>query len=441
MKKNLLIIIITIFCTPVFSQTKVTTDTISLSILQAIDFALVHNSTLKNAYADLAIAEQTVKETKAIGLPNISGQLQFQNAIQKQVFVFPVNNVPTPIRVGNKYNTVAGINASWLLLDGTYLIGLKAAKEFTSLSKKAASKTESDIKIDVAKTYFSALILKENLYLVNASYQTLEKTYNQVKVTNKEGFIEELDVDRIKLQLNNSNVSKRKLIDQYDVLLGLLKFKIGMPEEHPIKITDNIDDINNRFMAPDTSSVLDLNNRTDFMLLQQQLNLTKLNVQRYKFGKYPNLVGAFIYQQSNFGEKIDYSKWYDNYFVALQLNVPILSGFSNDAKIQKAKIEQLKLENTIGNVENGLKLEVFQARQKYLNAIDYSVQQKENLELANKILKVTTIKYNEGVGSNLEMITANQDVKQSQTNYFGALYDLLVAKLDYQVALGQQIKL
>ena len=175
--------------------------------------------------------------------------------------------------------------------------------------------------------------------------------------------------------------------------------------------------------------------------MQQQLNLTKLNVQRYKFGKYPNLVGAFTYQQSNFGEKIDYSKWYDNYFVALQLNVPILSGFSNDAKIQKAKIEQLKLENTIGNVENGLKLEVFQARQKYLNAIDYSVQQKENLELANKILKVTTIKYNEGVGSNLEMITANQDVKQSQTNYFGALYDLLVAKLDYQVALGQQIKL
>lgn len=441
MKNKLILVLLATLCSNVHSQSKVTSDTTSLSILHAVDYALTHNSTLKNAYADIAIANQTVKETKAIGLPNISGQVQLVDAIQKQVFVFPVNGVATPIRVGNKYTTTASINASWLLLDGSYFIGLKAAKEYTALSKKAASKTESDIKIDVAKTYFSALILKENLELLNTSYLTLEKTYNQVKATNKEGFIEELDVDRLKLQLNNLNVSKQKLIDQFTIVLGLLKFKIGMPQEQPIKITDKIDDINNRFIAPDTASVLDLNNRTDYLLLQQQLGLSKLNIQRYQFGKYPNLAGAFTYQQSNFGEKIDFSKWYDNYFLALQLNVPIFSGFSNNAKIQKAKIETVKLENTIRNVENGLKLEVFQARQKYLNAIDYSIQQKENLELANKILRITTIKYNEGVGSNLEMITANQDVKQSQTNYFTALYDLLVAKLDYQVALGEQIKL
>ncbi len=441
MKNKLLIVLFATLCTKVHSQTKTITDTTSLSILQAIDYALTHNSTLKNAYADIAIAAQTVKETKAIGLPNVNGQVQLVDAIQKQVFVFPINGVATPIRVGNKYTTTAAINASWLLLDGSYFIGLKAAKEYTALAKKAASKTESDIKIDVAKTYFSALILKENLELLNASYTTLEKTYNQVKATNKEGFIEELDVDRLQLQLNNLKVSKQKLIDQYAIVLGLLKFKIGMPEEQPIKITDKIDDINNRFMAPDTASKLDLNNRTDYMLLQQQLGLSKLNIQRYQFGKLPNLAAAFTYQQSNFGEKIDYSKWYDNYFLAFQLNVPIFNGFSNDAKIQKAKIEHIKLENTIKNAENGLKLEVFQARQKYLNAIDYAIQQKDNLELANKILKITTIKYNEGVGSNLEIITANQDVKQSQTNYFTALYDLLVAKLDYQVALGEQIKL
>ena len=69
------------------------------------------------------------------------------------------------------------------------------------------------------------------------------------------------------------------------------------------------------------------------------------------------------------------------------------------------------------------------------------IQQTENLELAKRILNVTTIKYNEGVGSNLEMITANQDLKTTQTNYLSAVYDLLVAKLDYQVALGQTIKL
>ncbi len=441
MKYKFIVTLLLLYSPFVFSQQKTVPDTADFTIVQAIEYALTHNSTLKNAYADVALADQTVKETRAIGLPQIKGQVQFQDAIQKQVFVFPLNGVPTPIRVGNKYNTIAALNASWLLFDGSYLVGLRAAKDYTELAKKSVKNTESDIKIDIAKTYFSALMVKENLAMLNTSLNTLQETYNQVKATNKEGFVEELDVDRLHLQLNNIKVSQKKLIDQYDIILGLLKFKMGMPENQPIRLTDKIEEINSKFIAPDTSSKLDFTKRSDYALLQQQLKLSKLNTQRYQMGRYPNLAAAFTYQQSNFGEKIDYSKWYDNYFVALQLNIPIFSGFGNDAKIQKAKIEEQKVQNTIANAENGLKLEVFQSRQKFLNAMEYAVQQKENLDLANKIVRITTIKYNEGVGSNLELVTANQELKQSQTNYYTALYELLVAKLDYLVALGEEIKI
>jgi outer membrane protein TolC len=125
----------------------------------------------------------------------------------------------------------------------------------------------------------------------------------------------------------------------------------------------------------------------------------------------------------------------------MQMNVPLFSGFSNDAKIQKAKIQQLKTETTINKVENMIQLEAKQTQLKYFRAMDYVLQQKENLDLANKILNTTTIKYNEGVGSNLELITASQELKTTQTNYLSAVYDLLVAKIDYQVAIGQTIKL
>jgi outer membrane protein TolC len=88
-----------------------------------------------------------------------------------------------------------------------------------------------------------------------------------------------------------------------------------------------------------------------------------------------------------------------------------------------------------------IQLEAKQTQLKYFRAMDYVLQQKENLDLANKILNTTTIKYNEGVGSNLELITASQELKTTQTNYLSAVYDLLVAKIDYQVAIGQTIKL
>lgn len=432
-----------VFANPIKAQRS--GDTMSMTLIQALDFAASNNTSIKNAYADLAIANQTVKEVTALGLPQLNGSVAFQNALRKQVFVFPLppTNAPTPIRVGNTFTTQAALNVSWLMLDGTYFLGLKSAKQFTDLSKKVVSKTETDVKIDVAKTYFMCLITRENINLINSTYNTLNETYLQIKALNKEGFTEELEVDRLKLQLNNLNVSRQQLKNQYEILLGLLKSKIGMDQSVPLKITDDISKLNESLNNIDTTAKVDLDARTDYQVLQQQLVLNKLNVKRYQFAKYPNLAGAFTYQQSNFGEEIDYSRnnWYDNSFFALQLNVPIFTGFGNNAKIQKAKIEQLKTEYTIKNVENLINLEVTQTRFKYINAVDQVLQQEENLQLATKILHITTVKYNEGVGSNLELITANQDLKTTQTNYLNAVYDLLVAKIDYLIAIGQPIKL
>jgi len=264
-----------LFSLGAFAQNK-STDTMSMTLSQAIDYAMTNNPDLKNAYADIAIADQTVKEVKAIGIPQVRGQINFQDAIQKQVFVFPVNGVATPIRVGNTYTTQAALNFSWLLLDGTYFLGLKAAKEFTGLSKRIATKTEADIKIDVAKTYFLALIANENISLLNTSYQTLSKTYNQVKALNKEGFTESLDVDRIRLQLNNLEISKQKLKDQYIIVIGLLKSKIGLDQNINIKLSDNISDLNSRFNVADTSVTVDLNKRSDYQILKQQWLKTQM---------------------------------------------------------------------------------------------------------------------------------------------------------------------
>ena len=441
MKHTLLFVFILATSANIYSQNqnKKTADTLSFTLQQAIDYALTNNPNYKNAVADVAYAQQQVKEVKAIGIPQAKINIQMQDAIQKQVFVFPVNGIPTPIRIGNKYTTQAALNVTWLMLDGSYFLGLKAASEFTEMSKKLAYKSELDIRTDVSKTYFMALITLENIKLVGNSYNTINSLYTQTAALNKEGFAESLDVDRLKLQLNNITITQHKLNDQYQIVLALLKSKMGMNPEQAMKITDDINMINERYTVADTSD-LKLSNRAEYQILQQQLLLNKYDVRRYQFGKYPSLAGAFTYQQSTFGETIDYSKWYDNYFLALQLSIPVFGGFGNDAKIQKARITQIKTENSIANVENLLTLEVFQAKQKYLRAEEYVIQQKENLALADKIVNITMIKYKEGVGSNLEVTTATQDQKNAQTNYLNALYDLIIAKIDYNTAMGQPTK-
>src|SRR5690606_29959326 len=125
--RKVLPILLFVFTFTSLSKVNAQTDTTALSLAQALDYAMSNNSEVKNSYANLEIANQTVKEVTAIGLPQVSGNVAFQNAIEKQVFIFPLNNVPTAVRVGNRYTTQASLNFSWLLLDGTYFLGLKSA--------------------------------------------------------------------------------------------------------------------------------------------------------------------------------------------------------------------------------------------------------------------------------------------------------------------------
>ena len=56
--------------------------------------------------------------------------------------------------------------------------------------------------------------------------------------------------------------------------------------------------------------------------------------------------------------------------------------------------------------------------------------------LAREVYDISKIKYNEGVGSNLEVVEADAALIEAEINYLTALYDGLVAKVDLEKALG-----
>jgi outer membrane protein TolC len=57
--------------------------------------------------------------------------------------------------------------------------------------------------------------------------------------------------------------------------------------------------------------------------------------------------------------------------------------------------------------------------------------------LAEKVAKVTKIKYEQGVGSNIEVIDAESSLREAQVNYYNALYDALIAKVDLDKAYAR----
>ncbi len=258
------------------------------------------------------------------------------------------------------------------------------------------------------------------------------------KAINTSGFVEKIDLDRVTVAYNNLQVEKDKIARLMELGNGLLKFQIGMDQMAKLTLTDKLDDVK---MAPDAANdKFDYGKRVEFSLMQTQKNLSQLQLKRFKLGYLPNMALYGSASANAFRNKFDFfdtkKGWYPMVVIGARIGVSIFDGLQNQHRIQSWKIEVLKSDNNIRMIQQSIDLEIASSKANLLNATSALETQKKNIELAENIYKTSKIKYEQGVGSSLEVMSAETSLKESQTNYVSALYDALISKVDYDKANG-----
>jgi outer membrane protein len=212
---------------------------------------------------------------------------------------------------------------------------------------------------------------------------------------------------------------------------------IGMDINAPLTLSDNL---GNLYTANEDLSIGDgdiYKVRPEYKVLNKQQELNQLNLKRYKVSLIPSISAFYNYQTATYSDELKFNPWFNTSLWGMSLKVPIFKGLNTKAQLDKVGVEILKTENEITNFKQAAGLEVFQAKSKYTINLESLALQKQNMNLAQEILTITSKKYENGLGSNLEVLTAQQDLKTSQTNYLNAIYDVLVAKADLLKALGK----
>lgn len=443
MKYKLSIFLI-LFSFGLFTLKAQQTEPYQFSLQQAIDFALKHQSSVLNADIDVQIAKNKVNETTGIGLPQVSTNFSFQDFVKVPVSLIPGEffgepaGTFIPVQFGVKYQSTLGLEASQLLFDGSYLVGLQASKTYKELSIRNSKRTKIETAVAVTKAYYSVLVSNEQLNLLDANLTRLKKSLNDTEAYFKNGFVEKIDLDRLKVLSNNLETERQNVIRLLDLNTKLLKFQMGMPIETGLKLTDGISDIqiDTQVLLPDSNAYI---NRVEYSLLQTQKKLNELNLKRYKSEFLPSIAAfgatSSIYQNNNFSEL--YDTRFPTTVVGLRLSLPIISGGQRIFKIKSAALEVKKSANDLTNAKNGISLEIAQAKTSYQNGYQSLENQKRNMELSKEVLRVAKIKYEQGVGSSLEVTSAETALKESQNNYINALYDLLINKVNLDRALGK----
>tara|TARA_B110000879_G_scaffold120171_1_gene159537 strand:+ start:2400 stop:3773 length:1374 start_codon:yes stop_codon:yes gene_type:complete len=432
---------------------------LSLSLNEALAQAKINNQTLANAQLDIAYAETQVNEIKAQGLPQINGSAGFTHNLEIATQVLPDFISPSvygvlfeeglipnkdfaigtfPAQFGVPYSMQAGVGVNQLLFDGTFFLGLKAASEFVNVSRLSASKSEVDVKEAVTKAYYMALISDQNIGQLNKSLENIKRLKDETQAMYTAGFAEKLDVDRLVLSVSNLAININQLQNQVKLAKQLLLNSIGLDVNQQVVLTSTLPEEVNAL--DDLAASFNPENRIEIKLIDQQQALNELNLKRYKVGYLPSVFGNFNYGGNTFAGDGNFgdlgNEWFPISSYGVSLNVPIFDGFYKKAKSDQVKIDIQKTENTKKQAVLGMNLQVSQAKTNYMNALKTIELQKKSRVLAERIYTTTAIKFKEGIGSSFEMITAESDLTRARTNYLNALYELNVAKIDLNKALG-----
>ena len=417
----------------------------SFSVQQAVDYAKQNSVQVKNAMIDILIQQQTNKDITSIALPNING-----GASVTDYLVIPTTLVPAqffggnagefaPVKFGTKWTAGASLSASQLIFDGQVFIALKARNGTIDLQKAILGITEEAIKANIYKIYYQLVLSKTQIELLDANIERLQKLNHDVTVMFDNGFTEKVDIDKLTVQVANLQTEKLKAQNMIRNGYAGLKLLMGMPVRDSLILTDQLTDEQIKEGVLE-SSQYNYNDRKDYQASVITNKLNGLNVRRYKLTQIPTfaLVGSWgVQAQRNKFDFFGRGDWYHTSYVGLQMRVPIFNGLSIRAKIKGAQLQLKKTENQAEALKNSIDKEVDDAKNNFVTAISTMDFQKKNMALAEKVYSQTKKKYEIGTGSATEINTAQLDLKTAQTNYITALYDAVIAKVDFLRATGK----
>jgi outer membrane protein TolC len=438
----------------------------SMSLDQAVEYALIHQAKMKNAILDQRSTDAKTKEVTGLALPSLkaTGGINYaplvaafevpnfikgaivgsgnndglvnNNALNQDV----VNGMPNTLSLAfqPKWTTTGQLEASQILFDPSVMIALQARKKLIELSKKSVELTKEQVELAVTKAYYDILLAEKRKELLDQNVKRIGQLEGETREIYKNGLAEKVDVDRLTVALNNLKTEQLRVGQLIEIAYMALKFQMGMPLEQSLALTDRLteDNLNQEIVT----HTLDFDKRKEYQLLTLQKHLNTYDLRRYKLGGVPTLVafanyGYTLYNSGKLFDPVD--KWQKSALIGTKLTVPLFDGFQRRNKVKQSMFTLEKTENDIENLKYALELETESARITMRSNLLALENQRANMQLAEEVYNITQIKYKEGVGSSIEVITAESALKEAQTNYFTALYDATTARINLLKALGE----
>lgn len=442
MKQKLILLLSLALSTALFSQE----NTQSFTLQEAINYALQNNRTAKNASRDIEAAKKQKWETIATGLPQIDGNIDYQNFIKQQIQLFPSDfsnpNAPyVPVNFGLKQNVNASATLSQLIFDGSYIVGLQSAKVFLEISKNAKIKTDLEVRKAVINAYGNVLLAEESVNILKKNKMVLEKNLNELTKIYENGLGEEESLEQLKITLSGVESTLNNTIRLRKVTYQMLNMTLGLDIDNNTSLSDNLETLTARNLHLGLiNASFPIENTIDYQIAENDKTAKALLVKLEKSRALPTLraflTEGYVSYSNNFDFTNKDQKYYNYGLFGVNLKIPIFGSGLKSARTQRAKINLEKSIDDLTETEQRLKLQISAAKSDYQFAIEDYDNKKQNLNLAERIEQKNQTKFFEGIASSFDLRQAQTQLYTAQQEFLQAMLDVINKKAELETILN-----
>lgn len=325
-----------------------------------------------------------------------------------------------------RFSGTLDLTVSQLIFSGSYIVGLQAAKVYRSLSELSKVKSAQDVLESVSNSYFTILVARENAVILDSTYQNLLRTFNEMTQMNIQGFVEETDVDQIKITLTNVKSSLDMIKRQVDIADKLLKIQLGIGFDQPVELTDSLPDLITAMTYDQIlAAELVLDDNVSYQMLDAQVKSSELILKLRRSESLPTISAFYQHQELLNNNSISFNP---PDVIGLSVSIPIFSSGGRWSRIKQAKMDLHKSINTRDQSADMLRLEYYQSKSALVTAKDKYESDKSNLELAKKIYDRSLIKFQNGMLSSTDLTQVQNQYLNAQSTYYQSLQTVISEK-------------
>ena len=407
-----------------------------LNSLSLFEYAKKNSPQLLNSASDIYMSEQKINEVRASGLPKINGELSFQNFINVPTTVVPasafVPGAPKDeligLSFGTPFNANYNLKVSQLIFSFNYIYGLKAAENFSELSRLVNIQKNQTVFEEIKLSLGQVIFLQKMQKLMVKNLEEIQGLINKTNKLVENGLVEKSSINDV-LVIELDIKSGLEALKSNEVLAILsLKSLIGAPIDSNITLIKNFES-----SESETLKSFSMNPKTNnaVKIGEQNVILNRLNLKATQSEGYPSLYGFFNQQHMAMRNNFDFfdtsKDWYPATLWGVNVTVPIYNSGEGKAKRKQKELALLKSENELKEIENQI-FQLYQLLQSnYKNAYLNYENQKIKVGLVEKVYQNEEKKLGLGASNSLtlsqrkiQLLSAQQQLIQNEFELYKA---------------------